>query len=106
MTLLAWLYIQVLLISWYKYLQMQNVLWWYDILSVSSNTRDRNEVIGIKEDLVYIWVPYLQYIIEEVWVLIKGHMTRIFFFSVKSRIYDFQIRWIRCKQLFLVLTKI
>ena len=30
-----------------------------------------NEVIGIKEDLVYIQVPYLQYIIEEVWVLVK-----------------------------------
>jgi hypothetical protein len=31
----------------------------------------QNEVIGIKEDLVYIQVPYLQYIIEEVWVLVK-----------------------------------
>ena len=30
-----------------------------------------NELIGIKEDLVYILVPYLQYIIEEVWVLVK-----------------------------------
>ena len=30
-----------------------------------------NEHIGIKEDLVYILVPYLQYIIEEVWVLVK-----------------------------------
>ena len=30
-----------------------------------------NELIGIKEDLVYIRVPYLQYIVEEVWVLVK-----------------------------------
>ena len=30
-----------------------------------------NELIGIKEDLVYIRVPYLQHIIEEVWVLVK-----------------------------------
>jgi hypothetical protein len=52
---------------------MQNVLWQYDILSVSSNTRNRKwtKLIGIKEDLVYIRVPYLQYIIEEVWVLVK-----------------------------------
>jgi hypothetical protein len=37
---------------------MQNVLWWYDILSLSvaSNTRNRNEVIDIKEDLA--WFPY------------------------------------------------
>jgi hypothetical protein len=31
----------------------------------------QNEVIVIKEDLVYIQLPYLQYIIEEVWVLAK-----------------------------------
>ena len=31
----------------------------------------QNEVIGIKEDLVYIQVPYLQHIIEEVWGLVK-----------------------------------
>ena len=30
-----------------------------------------NELIGIKEHLVYIRVPYLQYIVEEVWVLVK-----------------------------------
>ena len=31
-----------------------------------------NEVIGIlRKTLVYIRVPYLQYIIEEVWVLVK-----------------------------------
>jgi hypothetical protein len=30
-----------------------------------------NELIGIKKDFVYILVPYLRYIIEEVWVLAK-----------------------------------
>ena len=30
-----------------------------------------NELIGIKEHLVYIRVPYKQYIVEEVWVLVK-----------------------------------
>jgi hypothetical protein len=50
------------LIRWFEYLQMQNVLWYYDILSVSSNTKNRNEVIDIKNHLVYKCVPYLQYI--------------------------------------------